>query len=276
MSGVSSFRSTLVRAAVSALAGLLSAYTALAVAGLVRPATGPVTVVGGAVIDRTPAPVKDFAIRTFGENDKTALQLGILALLGLIACALVILALSRPRAGVAGVLLFGVVGAVAALSRPDSTGIGDVLPSVVGALAGALVLYLLAAKAVRVPAPADVTAVAAISAGALGRYFTGRQGRGAAASRESLVLPEPASPAPAVPAGVQLKVPAITAFTTPNADFYRVDTWRQWPYRWNATPGGHNITVRATDGTGQIQTEQRTRTIPDGASGRHSVFVTVT
>ncbi|MFE3121955.1 molybdopterin-binding oxidoreductase, partial [Streptomyces hydrogenans] len=82
MSGVSSFRSTLVRAAVSALAGLLSAYTALAVAGLVRPATGPVTVVGGAVIDRTPAPVKDFAIRTFGENDKTALQLGILALLG--------------------------------------------------------------------------------------------------------------------------------------------------------------------------------------------------
>ncbi|MEU8881877.1 hypothetical protein [Streptomyces hydrogenans] len=268
MSGVSSFRST--------LAGLLSAYTALAVAGLVRPAAGPVTVVGGAVIDRTPAPVKDFAIRTFGENDKTALQLGILALLGLIACALGILALSRPRAGAAGVLLFGVVGAVAALSRPDSTGIGDVLPSVVGALAGALVLYLLAAKAVRVPAPAGVTAVAAISAGALGRYFTGRQGRGAAASRESLVLPEPASPVPTVPAGVQLKVPAITAFTTPNADFCRVDTWRQWSYRWNATPGGHNITVRATDGTGQIQTEQRTRTIPDGASGRHSVFVTVT
>ncbi|MFB6902644.1 molybdopterin-dependent oxidoreductase, partial [Streptomyces hydrogenans] len=55
-----------------------------------------------------------------------------------------------------------------------------------------------------------------------------------------------------------------------------VDTWRQWSYQWNATPGGHNITVRATDGTGQTQTEQRTRTIPDGASGRHSVFVTVT
>ncbi|MER7600342.1 hypothetical protein [Streptomyces hydrogenans] len=280
MSGVSTFRSTLARAAVSALAGLLSAYTALAVAelvaGLVRPAAGPVTVVGGAVIDRTPVPVKDFAIRTFGENDKTALQLGILAVLGLIACALGILALSRPRAGAAGVLLFGIVGAVAALSRPDSTGIGDVLPSVAGALAGALVLYLLAAKAGQVPAPAGITAVAAISAGALGRYFTGRQGRGAAASRESLVLPEPASPAPAVPAGVELKVPGITAFTTPNADFYRVGTWRQWSYRWNATPGGHNITVRATDGTGQIQTEQRTRTIPDGASGRHSVFVIAT
>ncbi|MEU9006133.1 molybdopterin-dependent oxidoreductase, partial [Streptomyces sp. NPDC048551] len=54
-----------------------------------------------------------------------------------------------------------------------------------------------------------------------------------------------------------------------------VDTWRQWSYRWNAAPGGHNITVRATDGSGAVQTEERARTIPDGASGRHSVFVTV-
>ncbi|MFB7864121.1 molybdopterin-dependent oxidoreductase [Streptomyces sp. NPDC056069] len=527
---MSSFRSKLVRAAIGALAGLLAAFTALAsaelVAGLVRPAAGPVTVVGGAVIDRTPAPVKDFAIRTFGENDKTVLQLGILSVLALVALALGILALSHRRAGAAGVLLFGVIGAVAALGRPDSTGIGDVLPSAAGALAGALALYLLAAKAVRAPAPAGaggenaaggwsrrgfltaagVTAVAATSAGALGRFFTGRQGQGAVASRESLVLPEPASPASAVPVGVQLKVPGITAFTTPNSDFYRVDTaltvpkvdagtwrlrihgkgvtrpltytldqllarplierditltcvsnevggpyigsarwlgvpladllkdagvippsrggkadqlvarsvdgmtlgspvedvmdgrdamlavgmngeplpfyhgfpvrmlvpglygyvsackwitdielttfdaydpywvkrkwarrapiktqsridtpkpfarppagpvviagvawaqhrgitrvqirvddgpwrdadlaaqagidtWRQWSYRWNSTPGGHTITVRATDGTGQVQTEQRTRTIPDGASGRHSVFVTVT
>ncbi|MFF0558082.1 molybdopterin-dependent oxidoreductase [Streptomyces sp. NPDC004266] len=530
MPGVSSFRSKLVRAVLGASAGLLAAFTALAVAelvaGLVRPAAGPVTVVGGAVIDRTPAPVKDFAIRTFGEDDKGVLQLGILAVLALVAVALGMLGMSHRRAGAAGVLLFGIVGAAAALSRPDSTGVGDVLPSVAGALAGALVLYLLAAKAVQVPdlagaggedgvggwgrrgflTAAGVTAVAAISAGALGRFFTGRQGQGAVASREGLVLPEPAAPAPAVPAGVRLKAPGITAFTTSNSDFYRVDTaltvpkvdagtwrlrihgrgvtrprthtldqllarplierditltcvsnevggpyignarwlgvpladlleeagvlppsrggradqlvarsvdgmtlgspvedvmdgrdamlavgmngeplpfehgfpvrmlvpglygyvsackwitdielttfeaydpywvkrkwarrapvktqsridtpkpfarpasgtvtiagvawaqhrgvtrveirvddgpwqdadlaaqagvdtWRQWSYRWNATPGGHHITVRATDGTGRVQTEERTRTIPDGASGWHSVFVTVT
>ncbi|MFJ2597348.1 hypothetical protein [Streptomyces erythrochromogenes] len=29
-------------------------------------------------------------------------------------------------------------------------------------------------------------------------------------------------------------------------------------------PGGHPVTVRATDGTSQVQTEQRARTIPDG------------
>ncbi|MEU4732852.1 molybdopterin-dependent oxidoreductase [Streptomyces sp. NPDC023588] len=247
MTAVSSFRSTLSRAALGALAGLLAAFTALAVAelvaGLVRPAAGPVTVVGGAVIDRTPAAVKDFAIRTFGENDKAVLQLGIVAVLAFIAVSLGILALSHRRAGAAGVLLFGVVGAAAALSRPDSTGAGDALPSVVGAVAGALTLYVLASKAVPVPARADadgegtagwsrrgfltavgVTAAAAASAGALGRFFTGRQGQGAVASRESLVLPEPASPAPAVPAGVQLKAPGITPFTTPSSDFYRVDT----------------------------------------------------
>ncbi|MER5741596.1 molybdopterin-dependent oxidoreductase [Streptomyces sp. NPDC002262] len=526
MQHVSSFRSRLVRAALGALAGLLAAFTALAVAelvaGLVRPAAGPVTVVGGAVIDRTPAAVKDFAIRAFGENDKIVLQLGILAILALIAVGLGILAVSHRRAGAAGVLLFGIVGAAAALSRPDSTGTGDALPSLAGAVAGALALYVLAARAAPLPAPdgqagpgawsrrgflaaAGATAVVATSAGALGRYFTGRQGQGAVASRENLVLPAPASPAPAVPAGVQLKVPGITAFTTPNSDFYRVDTaltvpkvdagtwrlrlhgkgvarprtytldqllarplverditltcvsnevggpyignarwlgvpladlleeagvrppskgggadqlvarsvdgmtlgspvedlmdgrdailavgmngeplpfdhgfpvrmlvpglygyvsackwiedielttfdaydpywvkrawarrapiktqaridtpkpfarpaagtvtvagvawaqrrgitrvqirvddgpwqdadlaaqagvdtWRQWSYRWNATPGGHNLTVRATDGTGQVQTERRTRTIPDGASGLHGVFVTV-
>ncbi|MGW1856610.1 molybdopterin-dependent oxidoreductase [Streptomyces collinus] len=53
------------------------------------------------------------------------------------------------------------------------------------------------------------------------------------------------------------------------------DTWRQWSFPWQAAKGPHNLTVRATDRTGRVQTERRTRTIPDGASGRHSVVVTV-
>ncbi|MYT21905.1 molybdopterin-binding oxidoreductase, partial [Streptomyces sp. SID7760] len=97
MPGVSSFRTTLLRTARGASAGLLAGFTALAVAeltaGLVRPAAGPVTVVGGAVIDRTPAGVKDFAIRTFGENDKIVLQSGILLLLALFAVVLGVVSL---------------------------------------------------------------------------------------------------------------------------------------------------------------------------------------
>ncbi|MGW0362771.1 molybdopterin-dependent oxidoreductase [Streptomyces sp. NPDC002990] len=246
MEGVSSFRSTISQAGLGALAGLLAAFTALAaaelVAALVRPAAGPVTVVGGAVIDRTPAAVKDFAIRTFGEDDKAVLQLGILALLALFAMVLGVLALKYRRLGAAGVLLFGVVGAAAALGRPDSAGAGDALPSLVGALAGALVLYVLAGKATAAGSQsgdestgggwsrrgfltaAAVTAAAATGAGVLGRALSGQRGQGAVASRDGLTLPAAASPAPAVPAGAQLKVPGVSSFTTANRDFYRVDT----------------------------------------------------
>ncbi|MEV5911735.1 sulfite oxidase [Streptomyces chartreusis] len=53
------------------------------------------------------------------------------------------------------------------------------------------------------------------------------------------------------------------------------DTWRQWSFAWQATKGSHTLTVRATDRTGTVQTEKRTRTVPDGAGGWHSVVVTV-
>lgn len=46
------------------------------VSAWIRPQAGPVVAVGGAAIDRTPAPVKDWAIRHFGTNDKLVLQLG--------------------------------------------------------------------------------------------------------------------------------------------------------------------------------------------------------
>jgi DMSO/TMAO reductase YedYZ molybdopterin-dependent catalytic subunit len=53
------------------------------------------------------------------------------------------------------------------------------------------------------------------------------------------------------------------------------DTWRQWSWPWQATPGNHSLEVRATDRAGDTQTERRTDTVPDGATGLHSVVVTV-
>jgi DMSO/TMAO reductase YedYZ molybdopterin-dependent catalytic subunit len=55
-----------------------------------------------------------------------------------------------------------------------------------------------------------------------------------------------------------------------------IDTWRQWVLEWDATPGSHRLEVRATDGTGTVQTQKRVPIIPDGATGWHSVVVTVT
>ncbi len=53
------------------------------------------------------------------------------------------------------------------------------------------------------------------------------------------------------------------------------DTWRQWVYRWEATPGRHSLKVRATDADGSIQTDERAEPIPDGASGHHQIVVIV-
>jgi DMSO/TMAO reductase YedYZ molybdopterin-dependent catalytic subunit len=52
-------------------------------------------------------------------------------------------------------------------------------------------------------------------------------------------------------------------------------TWVQWLFRWNATPGTHTIKVRATDGTGEVQTASVTRPPPDGARGHHTISVSV-
>ncbi|MFI5542778.1 molybdopterin-dependent oxidoreductase [Streptomyces sp. NPDC051815] len=53
------------------------------------------------------------------------------------------------------------------------------------------------------------------------------------------------------------------------------DTWRQWVWVWDAAPGPHTLEVRATDGTGAVQTDVRSGTVPDGATGLHRVDVRV-
>ncbi|MEU1070943.1 molybdopterin-dependent oxidoreductase, partial [Streptomyces albidoflavus] len=54
-----------------------------------------------------------------------------------------------------------------------------------------------------------------------------------------------------------------------------LDTWRQWVWDWPATEGSHTLHVRATDATGAVQTSRRQGTVPDGATGLHSVVVSV-
>jgi DMSO/TMAO reductase YedYZ molybdopterin-dependent catalytic subunit len=52
-------------------------------------------------------------------------------------------------------------------------------------------------------------------------------------------------------------------------------TWVQWLYDWEATPGNHVIEIRASDGTGETQTDQETPPPPDGARGHHRITVAV-
>lgn len=50
-------------------------------------------------------------------------------------------------------------------------------------------------------------------------------------------------------------------------------TWRQWWLPWDAAPGTHVIRVRATNGLGELQTEQERDVIPSGATGWHTIEV---
>jgi DMSO/TMAO reductase YedYZ molybdopterin-dependent catalytic subunit len=52
-------------------------------------------------------------------------------------------------------------------------------------------------------------------------------------------------------------------------------SWRQWVYLWDAEPGEHQLRVRATDGTGETQTEEVHAAPPDGATGWHTIEVDV-
>jgi DMSO/TMAO reductase YedYZ molybdopterin-dependent catalytic subunit len=48
-------------------------------------------------------------------------------------------------------------------------------------------------------------------------------------------------------------------------------TWVQWVLPWDATSGTHSVEVRATDGTGAVQTADMSRPAPDGARGHHRI-----
>ncbi|RKN38629.1 molybdopterin-dependent oxidoreductase [Micromonospora endolithica] len=222
--------------------GLCTAAVTLGVshlgAAVVDPAADPVLAVGAASIDLAPQPLKAFAIRTFGTNDKIVLLGGVYTVLVLAAVALGAAALRRRRFGLVGLVAFTGVGAVAVLSRPTATAV-DVLPVLAGAGAGvvAMLLVVRAARTVtsaatgrprllnrrQFLATAGGTAVGAAAVTTAGQAIARSRPVGAE-SRASVSLPPPVRPAPPLPATVSVGVDGMPPFVTPNRDFYRVDT----------------------------------------------------
>jgi DMSO/TMAO reductase YedYZ molybdopterin-dependent catalytic subunit len=45
------------------------------------------------------------------------------------------------------------------------------------------------------------------------------------------------------------------------------DTWRKWAVPWDVDAGEHTVEARATDGYGEVQTDEVADVAPDGASG---------
>jgi DMSO/TMAO reductase YedYZ molybdopterin-dependent catalytic subunit len=212
----------------------------------------PVVSVGDRVVDGVPRPVKNWAIDTFGTNDKVVLITGTVLILMAAACVLGVLAVRRSLAvGLWGVAGFTAVGAAASLGRGGS-GVFAPVPALVagGVAAGVMVLLTRLARAGWVPVAEGSAAVVddraasmralqsasrrtflkasmavGVSSLVIGRFALFLQQQASvAAERLKVVLPRPSVPAPAVPAAVSVDVPGVTPFITPNADFYRIDT----------------------------------------------------
>lgn len=237
--------------ALAALAGVVAAAVVLAVAELAgaffTARATPVFALGSTFIDFTPSWMKDFAIATFGTNDKAALFVGMGLTIAVLACVLGVVAYRRWALGVLGVLFMGAVIVTSVVTRAG-VGPADAIPSVLGTLAGLLVLRGLIAPLRGLKAwpeaPANVAdgdprhsgasrrrffAAAGITAAAAGIAATGGRLVGAARSniakaREALQLPAAVQAAATVPAGVQSPVAGVPPWLTPNGEFYRIDT----------------------------------------------------
>ena len=231
-------------AGLGAVAGVLAAGVALGVgqfvAGLTGASGSPVVVVGELQIDFTPPWLKNFAITEFGADDKLVLVTGIVVVLGAFAALVGAAAIRRMAYGMAGIAVFAAVGLTAAATRPDAT-VASLLPTLAATASAVAVLQLLIPLA-RPPAPraepatdepegsprrsflaaGAATAGIGAAAGLTGRLLTERGS--VARAQKSLRIPKPAVTTQALPPGVDLNIPGLAPFVTPNAKFYRVDT----------------------------------------------------
>ncbi|MET0236673.1 MAG: molybdopterin-dependent oxidoreductase [Kibdelosporangium sp.] len=227
------------------LVGVLAVLAALTIghliAGLLNPNASPFYAVGNTAIDLTPAPLKDFAVRNFGTNDKLVLLGGMAVALLLFAAVAGLSSRRSPWPGAVLATVLGVLGIVAVLTRPD-TAVVDVLAPVASLVAGVGVfLWLhnlasrgLASRNTTVEAPATGTSRRRFmytSAGvAVGVGVAGTGGQLLAdsvdveSSRTAVGSLVPATLAPPIPSGVDFAELGTPRFITANRDFYRIDT----------------------------------------------------
>jgi DMSO/TMAO reductase YedYZ molybdopterin-dependent catalytic subunit len=135
--------------AASALVGLIAMGVAIGIAELLASLGGwigvfhapasPLSSLGQTFIQFTPEWLKEFAIRTFGEYDKTALTAGMGVTLFVVALVIGIVGRKSPRTAVAITVVLILVTAAAILTRTRST-ILDIVPIVLGGAVGVLFL----------------------------------------------------------------------------------------------------------------------------------------
>jgi DMSO/TMAO reductase YedYZ molybdopterin-dependent catalytic subunit len=228
-------RSRLIYALFGVLATLAGMAAGHLVGSLLDPASSPVLAVGSQVIDLTPTPLKEWAIRHFGSNDKRVLVGSVLAGTLVLSAVAGLLARRRFRYGAGLLVLLVAVAAFTALNRPAAE-LTDVVPSIVAAVVGTGALWLLVRRADDItviesggiaagPSRRGLLITAAAVAGTAA--LMGEAGRLIGHYRQRLTdiaFPKPAEPAPPFPTGIEDRYPGITPLRVDTGDFYRVDT----------------------------------------------------
>lgn len=239
-------------AAWRALAGLVAgavATTSGLVVAAVAGVASPIDAVGGSFIDRVPRWLKQLAIDWFGDDDKTALRVGIVAVLALVAISFGVASRERPTPLVAGIVAFAVVGSLSAAERPGSTFWSVAAPFVgaaVGAVAAVVLLARLDSRWRRTSRPGPSRAPLGwdrrgflVTAGALGgaSVVAGVVGRRGETARIERIEEQRPATLPVVndigPGADRLASddgfhPSAT-WITPTEDFYRIDTALSFP-----------------------------------------------
>ena len=232
MGRVKSFRGA------GALLGITSVVAGLAasqlVAALKNGLNNPIISLGNRIIDHVPAPVKAFAIKTFGINDKSVLLISIL-LVVLVLAVLIGQAFLAGKKIVAYAIVMVMISlaGLAALLDAGSTPLA-LAPSLVAGAVTILILRFFKARAISVEDENEkvnrrealriftfvgVGAVAAIS---LGKVL--RNSAGAQLQRLNIALPKPLKFLPPPPTDPALTIPGLSKLFTPNSEFYRIDT----------------------------------------------------
>ncbi len=208
------------------LAGILS------LVGLAGGTPSPVPAVGGAFVDLTPPWLKDFAVNSFGTNDKLALFTGMAVVLVAVCAGIGLLSRTRRLLAFVVLAVVGAVGMAAVLSRPNANA-PDILPTLLGTAAGIDTFVRLRRDGGELTdsalgSPLTRRRVLAGGGAAVAAFIGSRVSGGGSAARESraeAVIPAPAvSSGTASVTGATVNVPGVTPFVVPNDAFYRIDT----------------------------------------------------
>lgn len=226
----------------AALSGIVAAAVFLAIAELAAllfaRGSSPLLTVGSFVIDIVPRWAKEFAIETFGSNDKIFLLVSLGVAVVIAAAIAGVLQQIRPPLGVVVLFAAGVFAGATTVTRAGATPLA-VVPVILGLAAGVVVLILLSRRLPKRAANgsdderaafdrrgffrvAGIAAAGAVVVG-VGARLVNVTTSSITAVRDALKLPAPKSTV-AIPDGAEADVDGLSPLFTPNDKFYRVDT----------------------------------------------------